>query len=103
MSAHVCCAVVSKRSNRMRAADSGGPRRGLQSFFRHSMDFGGWIFPGAILVLLPKCPACLAAYIALGTGVGLSLPTATWLRTALIVLCVASLAYTAVRRVAVGP
>jgi hypothetical protein len=36
-------------------------------------------------------------YMAVGLGVGISLPTATYLRFALILLCVASLAYFAAR------
>jgi hypothetical protein len=42
--------------------------------------FFSWILPSAILVLMPKCPVCLAAYIALGAGIGLSLPSAENLR-----------------------
>jgi hypothetical protein len=42
---------------------------------------------------------CVAAYVALFTGVSLSLPAATYLRGGVATLCVASLALLAVRRV----
>lgn len=53
--------------------------------------FGGSILPGAGLLLIPKCPACLAGYVAVSTGVGISLPVATYLRTVILVICIASL------------
>lgn len=47
--------------------------------------------PSAIVALLPKCPACLAAYLALGTGVGVSVSAAAWLQTVAIAMCLGSL------------
>jgi len=47
--------------------------------------------PTLILALLPKCPACFAAYVALGTGVSLSVAAASVVRTLLIGACVGTL------------
>jgi len=49
--------------------------------------------PTLILALLPKCPACFAAYVALGTGISLSVAAASVLRAALIGMCVATLVW----------
>ena len=57
-----------------------------------------WVLPSAILVLVPKCPACLAAHVTFWTGLGLSLSTATYLRGGLLFLCAASLLYLIVKR-----
>jgi len=58
----------------------------------------GWIVPGAILALIPKCPMCLVAYIALWTGLGLSVPAAAKLRVLLIIACVISLVFLAAKQ-----
>ena len=47
-------------------------------------ELAGWVGSAAGLALMPKCPACIAAYLALGTGVGISMTAAAHLRTALI-------------------
>jgi hypothetical protein len=62
---------------------------------RRAAGFAGWALPTAALALMPKCPACVAAYVAAGTGLAVSVPAAAWLRTGAIVLCVASLALAA--------
>jgi hypothetical protein len=72
-------------------AAASGPRR----LARRCLDAVGWILSGGILALLPKCPACLAAYLAIGTGIGISTSTATYLRMFLLMLCIASLSYLA--------
>jgi hypothetical protein len=47
---------------------------------RRAREVAAWVVPSAILVLVPKCPACLAAHVALWTGLGLSLSAAACLR-----------------------
>ena len=79
-----CCNVASDRKT---------PRR-----LQRVREIFAWVVPSAILVLLPKCPACLAAYLALWTGLGLSFSTATYLRWAMLLLCVASLLFLIVKR-----
>jgi hypothetical protein len=87
-----CCEILAKGSDRTANASPASP-----SFVKRIFDVAAWIIPGGILTLLPKCPVCFAAYIAVGTGIGLSVPAATYLRTSLIILCVWSLSYVALK------
>jgi hypothetical protein len=76
---HQCCKIPAPApcGNCMAAAHS-NRRRG---------QLAGWIIPGTILALVPKCPACLAAYIAVLTGVSVSFSFAAWLRIILMAVC----------------
>jgi len=77
--------------------DAAGDRK-TPTWARRVREIFVWVCPGAILVLLPKCPDCLAAYVALWTGLGLSFSTATYLRWVLLLVCVASLLLLLVKR-----
>ena len=57
-----------------------------------------WFLPGATLVLMPKCPMCVAAYVTLWTGVGLSFHAASFLRWTLLILSTVALLYLAAKR-----
>lgn len=51
-----------------------------------------------VLILLPKCPVCVAAWVTFFTGVGLSLTVAAWLRLFLMVIsCVVLTLFVSVR------
>lgn len=82
--------------NRSTCCHSPGRRSGRRSGI---LETTGWAVPGALLVLMPKCPACVAGYIALATGLGISFTAAAYLRTGLIVACVGLLILLAARQV----
>jgi hypothetical protein len=51
-----------------------------------------------MLVLLPKCPMCIAAYLAVWTGAGIAAPVAGYLRFVMAAIFVVSLTFLVVRR-----
>ena len=99
MSVHYCCKVAANNAERETIAVQ-PIRSGLSPSMltRRCLSLTGWLIPSAVLALLPKCPVCLAAYVALGTGVGLSLSAATYLRMLLVTLSVAALIYLTARQ-----
>ncbi len=88
MSSHHCC------QNKPRT--SGVQRR--SGWLRRLRGLAGVVLPGTLLALMPKCPMCLAAYVALGTGVTLSYTSAHLLLRGLTALCICTLAFCLVRR-----
>jgi hypothetical protein len=48
------------------------------------------LLPGALLVLLPKCPLCLAAWIAACTGLAFPTVVAGSIRPLLVIACILS-------------
>jgi hypothetical protein len=86
---HPCCRKA------MRGRDNALPPA---SRWRRGGEIAGWIIPSATLVLLPKCPACVAMYVALFNGVGISVASASNLRISLLILCVTALLGLALKR-----
>jgi hypothetical protein len=72
-------------------------KTGSPKFIRRAADLVGWIVPSAIFTLIPKCPMCLAAYIALWTGIGLSISAAIYLRASLLIVCAGLILFLAAR------
>lgn len=64
-------------------AGRGGARRGAVA--------AAWLLPSAALLLMPKCPMCVAAYVAMFTGLSLSFSAASALQTGLIIASAAAL------------
>jgi hypothetical protein len=63
----------------------------------------GCVGSGALLILLPKCPMCIAAYLTLWTGASIAMPVAMHLRPMVAILfmasvCLLGLRWAAVRR-----
>jgi hypothetical protein len=57
------------------------------SRWRRGGELAGWVIPTATLIVMPKCPICMAAYVALVSGVGISFASASKLRPSLLIIC----------------
>ena len=79
MNAHGCCAVSPQRR-----------------FTRRLTEAAGWALPGVLVAVLPKCPACVAAWLAIA-GIGLSAPAAGRLRSLILILGLVPMLYLAAK------
>ena len=82
-----------------RKSRAGDNVRNEKTWLRRARGSAGLMLPGALLALMPKCPMCLAAYVAVGTGFTLSCSSAHTLLRSLTALCLGTLALCVVRRV----
>ncbi|MES2791829.1 MAG: hypothetical protein V4719_19570 [Planctomycetota bacterium] len=71
----------------------GCSQRNTAGVVRRGFGVATGLLPICLLAVVPKCPACLAMYVALGTGISLSMQTASQLRIGMIVLGVVSLGF----------
>lgn len=94
MEPSTCCCSGARDGKEMVPAPIAAKKR-LLMWVREG---AAWFGSGGLLLLVPKCPMCVAAYVAAGTGLGLSYSTAAYLRTGLICVCVGSLVWLGARR-----
>jgi hypothetical protein len=86
-----CCRTHDEPAATAGSSPSTGPS-GTHTAARRVRDLLQWALPITALALVPKCPMCLAAYVLLFTGVGLSLDAAAAPRWAMITLSLGALA-----------
>jgi hypothetical protein len=82
-----------------RKSRAGDDVRQEKTWLHRPRGVAGVILPGALLALMPKCPMCLAAYVAVCTGFTLSCSSAHILMRWLTALCFGTLALCVVRLV----
>jgi hypothetical protein len=71
----------------MKCCHAQSERRPQRKWWRGASGCAG---SGALMVLLPKCPMCIAAYLTLWTGASVAMPVASHLRLLLEMVFAAS-------------
>jgi len=88
MNSLTCCQTAARKG-----ANTAEGKAHPSSAKQRGFALAKFSLPTLILTLLPKCPACFAAYIALGTGISLSVQAASVFRSTLVATCVAALVW----------
>lgn len=92
------------RCSRQRTAtESGGSARTRASshpVLSRLGDAALWAVPAVVLAILPKCPVCFAAWIAVLSGIGVTLPVAASIRWVLVAASVVAMVYLTIRQAA---
>lgn len=96
MNSHCCCTPAAPVSP---TGVTGGATGRVKRGVKRVLGFLEWFLPSAVLALLPKCPMCLAAWLGVATGLGVSVSAAAQLRTGLVIACVAALVLFGARRI----
>jgi hypothetical protein len=73
--------------------------RQQRTCLRRAREVAGWIVPGALLALMPKCPMCLVAYVTLCSGLTMSFSSAHILMRTLTAVSIGTLALCVIRRI----
>lgn len=71
----------------------------VRAFTQRFLAFASLVAPSVVLALMPKCPVCLAGYLAIATGVGVSVATAANLRMGVMILCVSCFLFLTVKHI----
>lgn len=88
------CSCQNHRLTTLGAAST-VPAQRRRSWYRQGMAS---LLSTLVLILMPKCPVCVAAWVTFFTGVGLSLTVAAWLRLFLMAIsCVVLTLFVIVR------
>jgi len=97
MNTNCCCTETSVLCATQKTSSPG-----KINFLKRVINAMRLVLPGTVLALLPKCPLCLAAYISLSTGMGISIASATWLRALLAMASVSSLIYVVAKKLLIS-
>jgi hypothetical protein len=88
-----CCCRVTETASNTKEFTGKYKAHSSKTVIQHFIGMIKIVIPPLMLAFIPKCPICLAGYIAVATGLGVSITTATYLRFLLIFLCIGSLLF----------